>query len=141
MKTSYRIAITLSAVLFTVLSATAQLPRDPEERARAIAQIMQTNARQLTLFDREGKEITAVGDRDLFQQPVFSPDGTRLAFVSNADGNEEIYLVNTDGTGLVRLTRNTADDNSPQFSRDGKQIIFSSNRGGRFAIYSADIPF
>lgn len=94
----------------------------------------------MDLADPANERILAVlPDHD--GQPAFSPDGARLAFVSNADGNQEIYLVNTDGTGLVRLTRSPADDNSPQFSRDGKQILFSSNRGGRFAIYSADIPF
>jgi hypothetical protein len=39
-------------------------PRDPEERAKVIAQVMQANARQLTLYDREGKELTSVGPKD-----------------------------------------------------------------------------
>jgi len=67
--------------------------------------------------------------------PVFSPDGKRIAFVSNTDGNSEIYLMNADGTGLFRVTRNLADDTTPQFSKDGTRIIFSSNRNGRFALY------
>lgn len=68
-------------------------------------------------------------------EPVFSPDGKKLAFVAQGDGNFEIYLVNTDGTGLVRMTRNPADDTRPQFSPDGKRLLFSSNRSGKFAIY------
>jgi TolB protein len=67
--------------------------------------------------------------------PVFSPDGKRMAFVAQGDGNLELYLVNTDGTGLLRLTRNAAEDSHPQFSRDGKRLIFSSNRDGKFGIY------
>lgn len=73
--------------------------------------------------------------RRLDSQPSFSPDGTRIAFVSNTDGNSEIYVQNSDGTGLLRLTRNEAEDTTPQFSKDGKTIIFSSNREGKFAIY------
>src|SRR5436190_18302374 len=81
MKISYRIAVTIAVVLFTAFQAAAQLPKDPEERAKVIAQIMQTNARQLTLFDREGRELNGVGPKDLYQQPVFSPDSKRLAVI------------------------------------------------------------
>ena len=81
MKTSYRIAVTIAVVLFAAIQAAAQLPKDPEERAKAIAQIMQTNARQITLFDREGKELSQVGAKDLYQQPVFSPDAKRMAVI------------------------------------------------------------
>jgi hypothetical protein len=80
-KTPYRNAAVFAVVLLAALQAAAQLPRDPEERAKAIAQIMQTNSRQLTLFDREGKELTVVGARDLYQQPVFAPDAKRLAVI------------------------------------------------------------
>lgn len=67
--------------------------------------------------------------------PAFSPDGGRIAFASNADGNFEIYLMNRDGSGLRRLTRNVAEDNSPQWSPDGQKIVFSSKRAGKSAIY------
>ena len=60
MKTSYRIAVTIAVVFLAAFQAAAQLPKDPEERAKAIAQIMQANARQLTLFDREGKVLNQV---------------------------------------------------------------------------------
>jgi Tol biopolymer transport system component/DNA-binding winged helix-turn-helix (wHTH) protein len=67
--------------------------------------------------------------------PSFSPDGSRLAFVSNLDGNWEIYIMGSDGSKLIRLTRDAAEDTDPSWSPDGKRIIFSSNRSGRFAIY------
>ena len=40
-------------------------------------------------------------------QPVASPDGTRVAFVSSRDGNDEIYVANTDGSGVVRADTDT----------------------------------
>jgi TolB protein len=49
--------------------------------------------------------------------------------------NAEIYVMNRDGSGLRRLTRHLADDESPQWSPDGKKLIFTSNRTGKFAIY------
>lgn len=68
-------------------------------------------------------------------QPVFSPDGKRIAFTSQSDGNEEIYIVNTDGSGLVRITRHPAADRIPMFSKDGKSLYFVSDRAGRSAVY------
>ena len=67
--------------------------------------------------------------------PVFSPDGRHIAFVSNSDGNSEIYLMNADGSGLLRLTRDPAEDTQPSWAPDGRRVVFSSNRGGKFGIY------
>jgi len=66
----------------------------------------------------------------------YSSDGRKIAFVGEGDGNQEIYVMNSDGSGLFRLTRNKAFDSSPSFSHDSRSVLFSSNRGGRFAIYS-----
>ncbi|MGI8788497.1 MAG: winged helix-turn-helix domain-containing protein [Pyrinomonadaceae bacterium] len=71
-------------------------------------------------------------------QPAISPDGKRIAFTSDADGNAEIYLMNADGTNLLRLTRNLAEDDAPQFSKDGRKIMFSSNRSGKYALYEIE---
>jgi len=72
--------------------------------------------------------------------PVFSPSGKRIAFASNTDGNFEIYLMNTDGTGRLRLTRDAAEDVTPHWSPDESRIVFSSNRDGKFAIYELKVP-
>src|SRR5207249_12200636 len=55
------------------------LPTDPVERAKVVAQFFEANARRLMLFDREGKEAGVVGQRDVYNQPVFSPDRTPVA--------------------------------------------------------------
>jgi len=44
--------------------------------------------------------------------------------------------MNVDGTGITRLTQNTAIDNYPMWSSDGKRIAFHSNRDGNFEIYT-----
>ena len=51
-----------------------------------------------------------------------------IAFVSERDGNREIYSVRPDGTVLTRLTNHPAADWNPQFSPDGSQIAFLSER-------------
>jgi Tol biopolymer transport system component len=48
--------------------------------------------------------------------PAWSPDGKRLAFGSERDGNPEIYVMNADGTDVTRLTNNPAVDYQPAWS-------------------------
>jgi TolB protein len=45
--------------------------------------------------------------------PAWSPDGKRIAFSSNRDGNHEIYVMNADGSDQKRLTNNNAEDWGP----------------------------
>lgn len=68
--------------------------------------------------------------------PEASPDGRKIAFMSMRDGNWEIYVVNSDGTGLKRLTKDPAIDGLPTWSPDGSYIAFLSNRGGEWAIWA-----
>lgn len=67
--------------------------------------------------------------------PEGSPDGKMVAFMSNRDGNWEIYVVNVDGSGLRRLTNHPAIDGLPTWSPDGRYIAFVSNRDGDWAIW------
>ncbi len=70
--------------------------------------------------------------------PSWHPDGKRIIFASNLDDwredikrfghNFELYLINTDGTGLERITCNNVFDSFPMFSPDGKKLVFASNR-------------
>ena len=59
----------------------------------------------------------------------------RIAFDSDRDGNFEVYVMNTDGSGLTRLTSNPAGDGSPAWSPDGTRIAFVSDRDGNFEVY------
>lgn len=67
--------------------------------------------------------LTEKGDN-----PSWSPDEERIAFNSNRTGNEEIYVIDIDGTGLVQLTHYPEDDAIPVWSPDGSQIAFLSDR-------------
>jgi hypothetical protein len=61
--------------------------------------------------------------------------GSKIVFTSYSNGNNEIYIMNIDGSGQTRLTNNPAADDYPSFSPDGSKIIFASNRGGNWDIY------
>jgi Tol biopolymer transport system component len=68
--------------------------------------------------------------------PEGSPDGKQVAFMSLRSGNWDVYVVNTDGTGLTQLTTNGAQDGLPTWSPDGQTIAFASDRDGAWAIWA-----
>lgn len=63
------------------------------------------------------------------QHARWSPSGAQVVFVSQRDGNREVYRVNADGTGLLRLTQNAFDDDFPDWSPDGQTIAFEWHGG------------
>jgi len=64
-----------------------------------------------------------------------TPLEEQLAFSSDRDGDEELYVIRDDGSGLTQLTDNPATDYKPTWSPDGLQIAFTSNRDGDDEIY------
>lgn len=66
---------------------------------------------------------------------AWSQDSSRVAFMSNHDGNWEVYTVQLEGGYVRRCTVNFADDGSPAWSPDGQYIAFVSNRDGIWALY------
>ncbi len=65
----------------------------------------------------------------------WSPDGKKLLFWSDWNGNLEGYAVDIDGTGLVNLTDHPAEDANPVWSPDARRIAFYSKRDGNGEIY------
>ena len=68
------------------------------------------------------------------------PSTGLIAFVSNRDGNREIYTMTPDGAGLRNLTNNPADDWAPVWSPGGERILFRSHRDrwGEFLVMDKD---
>src|SRR3990172_3758663 len=61
-------------------------------------------------------------------QPVWSPDGSKIAFHTTRDGNVEVYVMNADGTGQHNVTNSPSADFDADWSPDGGTIAFGSAR-------------
>ena len=134
--------VTAAAVVALLSPAPAHaqgLPRDPAERAKAIAQILEVNARQLTLFDRQGQSVGVVGPRDLYQQPVLSPDGKRLAVIK-ADLDKEtndLWVIDVASARGTQITTSKMREGvtAPAWSPDSNQVAYVALRDGYFGVY------
>jgi len=71
--------------------------------------------------------VNASGDPASDLGPAWSPDGTKFAFHSDRDGIFQIYVMNADGSGVVRLTTLGAPSELPAWSPDGSRIAFDSD--------------
>jgi dipeptidyl aminopeptidase/acylaminoacyl peptidase len=76
------------------------------------------------------RKLTSGLDRQL--SPVWSPDGDRIAFVSNRGDSFDIWSILPDGTGTQRLTDHPEDETLPVWSPDGALIAFVRETGTSF---------
>ena len=78
-------------------------------------------------------QLTFNGANDF--NPVISSDSSKIAFSSDSDGDFEIFVMNSDGTGLLQLTVNNVNDTSPSISGNGSRIAYESDRGADADIW------
>lgn len=80
------------------------------------------------------QNVTAAASEEY--HPAWSPDGQRLVFTSDREGNAELYALELGSNELRRLTFNEAQDDRAQFSPDGDFLAFESTRGGHVGVYA-----
>jgi len=68
--------------------------------------------------------------------PAVSPDGSRIAFLSERNGATDLYVISANGSGEVRLTRTSEQESQPQWAPDGKEIWFSVFADGTSRLYA-----
>jgi dipeptidyl aminopeptidase/acylaminoacyl peptidase len=71
-------------------------------------------------------------------QPSWSPDGRRLLFRSNRDGDYDIWVMDADGSDVEQVLNDPGDERYPGFSPDGRKIVFRSDRDGDPEIFVMD---
>ena len=95
----------------------------------------------LWIFDVETRRGRELHGTQVSMSPTWSRDGLQLAFRSDlfAEGNWDIYLIDTNGQNPRRLTVDPGDDHYPVWSPEGSEIAFSSDRSGKSQIYVMDM--
>jgi Tol biopolymer transport system component len=87
-------------------------------------------------MDSDGKnEIRLTNNSSADIDPAWSPNGKKIVFISDRDGDMEVFIMNADGMNLTQLTINDALDHVPAWSNDGSKIVYASDNGGVFDIY------
>jgi Tol biopolymer transport system component/protocatechuate 3,4-dioxygenase beta subunit len=71
--------------------------------------------------------------------PTRSPNGEWVAFVSDRDGNKEIYVAGADGTNHRRVTYNEANDTIPVWSPNSQYLVYESDRNGNWDLFLFDL--
>ncbi|MFW6202417.1 MAG: LpqB family beta-propeller domain-containing protein, partial [Gemmatimonadota bacterium] len=115
----------------------------PDPEPTAVGRIAFVNQSEIYIVEPDGSGLTRLTDNDdLDFAPALSPDGSRIAFVSNRDGgNYDVYVMDPDGTDVTRLTTDDGVDSDPAWSPDGTRIVFTSDRDGvhtHLFVMSAD---
>lgn len=88
------------------------------------------------LMDPDGTDVTNLTQTDQVSEsfPSWSPDGHRIAFVACREcTTSDIYVMNADGTGVRRITVDTALDGAPAWSPDGSRIAYHSDSTGHWS--------
>lgn len=94
----------------------------------------------------DGSNVKRVTFAGVFNSsPSWSPDGKKIAFAGQTENNFDIFVMNADGTGMIRLTSarkpngRMASNEDPSFSPDGRFVMYTSNRTGKNQIYISTV--
>lgn len=144
-----RWALTLAGITLVMLAVACDgkggsIPatETPESTARAETPEASPTPRDLTPPEFECVEVEAAPQESSIALDQALPLG-KIAFVSFRDEfegrpNREIYLIGSDGSGPINLTRNSCADDEPDWAPDGSKIVWESDRDGDFEVWVMD---
>ena len=132
-------------VLFATLAATAHLgaqaakPFPPGFTGELLFQSDREGLTRLFVLDLASGAVRPVGSAGdwVDEEPRWSPDGRQIAFSSTRGqkGNIDIFVMDADGSNVVRLTDHPAAEQGPVWAADAKSVFFTGERDGRGEIY------
>ena len=95
---------------------------------------------QIFVKDLDSGEITQLTNSGNNSNPKWSPDGSRILYLSRSDENyTDIYLMDKNGDHQEPLVTTPALEFNPNWSPDGKKFVFDSNMDGNYEIYMMDL--
>jgi TolB protein len=131
-------ALALVGCLVAVQAPAAPVPKDGPPRVLAVSANHLGNWEIFLVYPESGdiKNITRNKATDL--EPNWSPDGQRIAFVSDRSGENEIWVMSADGSDPKQLTEKCGGCTGLRWSPDGKKIAFTCGKSGTDHIHVAD---
>jgi len=101
----------------------------------------QRDKAEIYVANLDGSGMERIISGGMNTDPDFSPDGNSIVFVSDRDGDEDLYLYEITTKETRRITDNAAQDFAPSFAPDGKEVVFVSNMDNpyKWEIYSVNI--
>lgn len=141
----FRNIFTLLVLLFFSTIATSQTETKlMQQPALSDEHIAFVYAEDLWVANRDGsnaKRLTV--DEGIESSPIFSPDGSMIAFNAEYDGNSDVFIVPAKGGVPKRLTWHPYRDLVRDFSPDGKTVLFASRRNSHtnryFQLYTVSV--
>lgn len=124
-KTCAALVLVVTASVATAQAQKPLLLRDPSVSQ---TQVTFSYAGSIWVANRDGSNVRRLTSGGHEGKPIFSPDGSQVAFTGDYDGNRGIYVVAAAGGDPRRLTYHPADLDVIGWTPDGKRIVFSSRR-------------
>ncbi|WJG07892.1 hypothetical protein [Aliiglaciecola sp. LCG003] len=85
------------------------------------------NPSQISISNSDGSDTVQLTTDDTNNMsPKISPDGSQIAYLSDRDGKQEVYIMDINGSNQKRLTFNRIEEWNPAWSTDGSKVFFSS---------------
>jgi tricorn protease len=132
---NHRLLICLSVFIFILLTATSAKGAVPDgylllqRPTLSQTHIVFVFAGDLWSVPRAGGEAKRLTSSPGFESnPVFSPDGSQIAFTGEYDGNVDVFVIPAGGGVPRRLTWHPASDSVLGWTPDGKRVLFTSGR-------------
>lgn len=112
----------------------------PSYRSKILFTSNRSGKSDIMVKELNGDERMLTATSQNNYEPQISADGQKIVFYSYRDLNQEIYIMNSDGTNEIRLTNDPAIDIDPTINADGTKIVFATTRhgGGNYELYMMD---
>jgi TolB protein len=112
-------------------------PRFSPDGQRVIMSLLEEDGRNsnIHVLDLRSRQVTRLTNSpSINTAPSYSPDGSQITFESDRGGTQQVYIMNSDGSGQNRISFGNGRYSTPVWSPDGQNIAFTKQAGGKFAI-------